>query len=273
MSIHFTKMHGLGNDFMVIDGINQSITLDKATLLQWADRHTGVGFDQLLVVEKAKDLAVDFHYRIFNADGTEVAQCGNGARCFARFVHEMGLSTKQELLVSTQKGRLALRLEPNGQVRVNMGVPEFSPAAIPLQRALAERYTFNLSDKTLTGYAVALGNPHFVIQVPSVRDADVDEIGALLACHADFPDGVNVGFMEIINPRQLKLRVYERGVGETQACGSGACAAMVAASRAGLVGCDVAVQLPGGTLQIKWARDNQPIYMQGPAVTVYRGEL
>lgn len=274
MLIKFSKMHGLGNDFMVIDGVRQSISLTPEQIKQWSDRHFGIGFDQLLLVEKAQSPQADFRYRIYNADGGEVEQCGNGARCFARFVKDQGLTNKQRIEVETLGGPLSLQIETNGQVTVNMGVPQFTPEAIPfVADSPATVYNLTIGEQTVQVAALALGNPHAVMQVEEVEKAPVQHLGPLLESHPRFPKRVNVGFMQIVDRSHMKLRVYERGAGETLACGSGACAAAVAAQRLGLVEQRVRVQLRGGELSIQWDGDDSPVWMTGPASHVYEGTI
>ncbi len=273
-NLTFFKMHGLGNDFMVFDAIHQNVQLSSEQIRRWANRHTGVGFDQLLLVERAQQAGVDFRYRIFNADGSEVAQCGNGARCFARFVREQGLSDKDELIVETASGIIKLYHEANG-VRVNMGAPRFESQDIPLTLIRAPHYLLTLGDDVVTFYAVSMGNPHAVIEVDNIDEADVVGIGAALQARADiFPESVNVGFVQIVSREQVRLRVYERGSGETQACGTGASAAMAALRSADLVDEQVRVSLLGGDLMIRWSGDeSEPLWMTGPAETVFKGMI
>lgn len=273
-SLTFFKMHGLGNDFMVFDAIHQNVQLSPEQIRRWANRHTGVGFDQLLLVESAQQAGVDFRYRIFNADGSEVAQCGNGARCFARFVREQGLSDKDELVVETASGIIKLYHEANG-VRVNMGAPRFESQNIPLTLIRAPHYLLSLGDEVVTFYAVSMGNPHAVIEVDNIDEADVSGIGAALQARADiFPESVNVGFVQIVGREEVRLRVYERGSGETQACGTGASAAMAALRSADLVDEQVRVSLLGGDLMIRWSGDeSEPLWMTGPAETVFKGTI
>ncbi len=273
-SLTFFKMHGLGNDFMVFDAIHQNVQLSPEQIRRWANRHTGVGFDQLLLVESAQQAGVDFRYRIFNADGSEVAQCGNGARCFARFVREQGLSDKDELIVETASGIIKLYHEANG-VRVNMGAPRFESQDIPLTLIRAPHYLLSLGDDVVTFYALSMGNPHAVIEVDNIDEADVSGIGAALQARADiFPESVNVGFVQIVGREEVRLRVYERGSGETQACGTGASAAMAALRSADLVDEQVRVSLLGGDLMIRWSGDeSEPLWMTGPAETVFQGVI
>jgi diaminopimelate epimerase len=272
--INFTKMHGLGNDFVVIDAINQTINLSPEQIRFMAGRHFGIGFDQLLLVEKPVNNNADFKYRIFNADGGEVSQCGNGARCFARFVKEKGLFAGDEIIVDTNSGQLVLRLIGGNLVRVNMGVPKHEPKAIPL---LAEQeslvYVTEINGTMVEFGAVSMGNPHAVIRVEDVGLAPVAELGQLLESHALFPERANIGFMQIVNRNHIKLRVYERGAAETLACGSGACAAVVIGIEQGVLDNEVEVDLPGGQLSIGWAGRGEVVIMTGSATTVFEGTI
>jgi diaminopimelate epimerase len=272
MKIEFTKMHGLGNDFMVINQVTQNVELTPDMIRAWADRHTGIGFDQLLLVSPPSSPDVDFNYRIFNADGSEVEQCGNGARCFARFVYDKKLTSKNVIPVETASGRIQLRLEQNGLVTVNMGEPVFEPAQIPLQADHRQSlYKFDVDGDTVELASVSMGNPHGVLQVYSVDAAPVDKLGPKLEAHPLFPNKANIGFCEVVDRDHMKLRVFERGVGETLACGTGACAAAVVNIAAGRVNNNVSVTLPGGTLEIEWQGEGHPVLMTGPATTVYEG--
>lgn len=274
MHFHFSKMHGLGNDFMVVDCITQNVFFSQDLIRRLADRHTGVGFDQLLVVEAPYDPETDFHYRIFNADGSEVEQCGNGARCFARFVRLKGLTNKYSISVSTKKGKMILDVEDDGEVTVNMGVPEFEPNKIPFKAKQKEKtYIMRAGDKTLFCGAVSMGNPHVVTVVDDVDTADVDTLGPLLESHERFPERVNAGFMQVVSRDHIRLRVYERGAGETQACGSGACGAVAVGILQGLLDESVKVSLPGGELHISWQGPGKPLFMTGPAIHVFDGQL
>ncbi len=274
MRLRFTKMQGLGNDFVVLDGIRQQLDLDPALIRRLADRRFGIGCDQVLVVEPARLPGTDFHYRIFNADGSEVEQCGNGARCLARFVRDQGLTAKDEIPVGTAAGVIRLSLEPDGQVRVDMGIPVFDPPQIPfIAEAPALIYEIELINQRLHLSALSLGNPHAVLVVEDVDSAPVAELGPLIERHPRFPRRVNVGFMQILGSDAIRLRVYERGVGETLACGSGACAAAVSGQRLGLLGQCVQVSLPGGSLWIEWQGPDQPVWMTGPAERVFEGEI
>ena len=272
--LFFTKMHGIGNDFVVLDGINQVVNLSSAQVQRIADRHFGVGCDQLLVVEAYAGEEADFRYRIFNADGSEVEQCGNGARCFARFVYDQGLTQKTTIPVITASGLIVLKIQPDGQVMVNMGVPEFVPERIPF---ISERqqtlYNREIAGELVSFSAVSMGNPHAVLQVTDVDTAPVGVLGPVLEHHPSFPRRVNVGFMQVLGRDRIRLRVFERGSGETLACGTGACAAVVAGRLQGLLDAQVTVALPGGDLQIRWDGEGQPVWMTGPAETVFRGTL
>jgi len=273
--ITFTKMHGLGNDFVVIDAINQPISLSPEQIRLMADRNFGIGFDQLLLVEKPVSDNADFKYRIFNADASEVAQCGNGIRCFGRFVHDKKLSDKKEIRVDTNAGQLLLTFDEDEQITVNMGIPLHTPAEIPIKadrEALFYTLSVNHAEKTLG--AVSMGNPHAVLQVDNISSAPVAELGKSLENHPFFPERANIGFMQIMNRQSIKLRVYERGAAETLACGSGACAAVVIGIEQGLLNKeDVIVELPGGQLLINWSGRGHPVFMKGPAVSVFEGQI
>ncbi|WP_137720009.1 diaminopimelate epimerase [Methylobacillus flagellatus] len=274
MKIRFSKMHGLGNDFMVIDACSQTIALQPAQIRLLAHRQFGIGFDQLLLVEPADAADVDFRYRIFNADGGEVEQCGNGARCFVRFVHEQGLTQKPQIVVQTASGIIQPRLEQNGLVTVNMGAPRFAPAEIPfISDTLAGQYALALTDATVMISTVSMGNPHAVQVVDDVDTAPVATQGPQIEAHPRFPQHVNAGFMQVVQPQHIRLRVFERGSGETLACGTGACAAVVAGIQLGLLTSPVTVSTRGGDLTIDWAGPGQPVMMTGPAVTVFEGEF
>jgi diaminopimelate epimerase len=272
--LRFTKMQGLGNDFVVLDGIRETLRLDDGTIRRLADRRFGIGCDQVLVVEPPRLTGTDFHYRIFNADGSEVEQCGNGARCFARFVRDQGLTDKTEIPVGTAAGPIRLHVEPDGQVRVDMGPPVLEPERIPF---LAERqavtYPLELDGQVLEIGAVSMGNPHAVLLVDDVDSAAVADLGPRIEHHPRFPQRVNVGFMQVLGPDQIRLRVHERGVGETLACGTGACAAVVSGRLRGLLGPRARVSLPGGDLVIEWPGEPQPVLMTGPAERVFEGEI
>lgn len=274
MPVQFTKMHGLGNDFVVIDAVRQSLQLNAEIVCYLADRHYGIGCDQLLVVESYEGPEADFRYRIYNADGSEVEHCGNGARCFARFVYDQGLTNKTDIPVMTKAGRLVLSLQEDGQVTVNMGVPILEPALIPfICEQRQSLYTVFIDEQAMSLMAVSMGNPHAVLTVADVDTAPVEHVGPLLESHPVFPRRVNVGFMQPINEQHIRLRVFERGVGETQACGTGACAAVVAGRLQGLLAEHVQVDLPGGRLQIAWQGEGEPVYMTGPTATVYSGTV
>jgi len=278
MDIKFTKMHGLGNDFVVIDAINQEIDLSQEEIRKIADRNFGVGCDQLLLVEAPHDAANDFRYRIFNADGGEVEQCGNGARCFAQFVFDQGLTDESRLAVETVTGQIALGIQSNDDVIVNMGAPIFNARAIPFSVGQAGDQTALIRainvDGTLYDFAVlSMGNPHAVLPVYAIDEAPVETLGPKVESHPAFPNRVNVGFMQIINRHAIALRVYERGAGETLACGSGACAAAVAGIKDNQLDSPVTVRLRGGDIQIEWDGDDAPVMMTGPAYTVFEGTV
>lgn len=272
MTLRFTKMHGLGNDFVVIDGVRQSVDLDPDRIRRLADRHFGIGCDQVLLVEAPDRSEFDFRYRIFNADGNEVEQCGNGARCFARFVRDKGLIDRDELRVATAGGTLVLRLQPDGQVAVDMGLPRLEPTEIPFfATGRAQVYPIAADGMDMEIGAVSMGNPHAVLKVDDVGRAPVAHLGPLLERHGRFPQRANVGFMQILAPDRIRLRVFERGVGETLACGSGACAAAVVGRLWGRLGPEVRVELRGGELTIRWPGEGEVVTMIGPATTVFEG--
>ena len=274
MLLRFTKMHGLGNDFMVIDLVSQQAHIQPKHAKQWGDRHTGIGFDQLLLVETPHSPDVDFRYRIFNADGSEVEQCGNGARCFARFVLDKRLTVKKRIKVETRGGIIELEMRPDGQVTVDMGPPRLNPAAIPfVADAQALSYAVDVEGQCIELAAVSMGNPHAVIRVDDADSAPVQSLGPKIEQHPRFPQRVNVGFLQILDRQHGKLRVWERGAGETQACGTGACAAAVAAIAQGWMDSPLQLELPGGKLCIEWAGAGQPVMMTGPAVRVYEGQI
>ncbi|MBI3147845.1 MAG: diaminopimelate epimerase [Betaproteobacteria bacterium] len=273
MPLRFTKMHGLGNDFVVFDGVRQRVALSSAEIRRLADRRFGVGCDQVLVVEAATRPDVDFRYRIFNADGGEVEQCGNGARCFVRFVREQGLSEKSEIRVETAGGTIVPRLEADGQVTVDMGVPRFNPEEIPfVAETEATSYPLEVPGDVVEIVALSMGNPHAVQIVADLEAAPVATQGPAIESHIRFPKRVNAGYMQVVDSRHIRLRVYERGVGETLACGTGACAAVVAGIRLGRLGATVRVDMRGGTLQITWTGAGQAVFMTGPAQTVFEGQ-
>ena len=273
MKLRFTKMHGLGNDFVVFDGIRQRVELTPEQLRHIADRHFGIGCDQILLVEAPTRPDADFRYRIFNADGAEVSQCGNGARCFVRFVHEQGLTDKRAIRVETAAGIIVPRLEADGQVTVDMGAPRFEPRDIPFDApARSTLYDLDVQGTHLIISALSMGNPHAVTLVEDVHRAPVAELGPLIEYHPRFPERVNAGFMQVLDRHRILLRVYERGSGETLACGTGACAAAVAGILRGLLDSPVTVTTRGGDLTIAWAGGDTPVFMTGPAVTVFQGE-
>ena len=274
MPVPFTKMHGAGNDFVVFDGVSRPIHLTPEKIRRLADRHVGIGCDQVLLVERTAAGGADFRYRIFNADGGEVEQCGNGARCFVRFVRDKRLTAKDEIAVETLSGIIYPRLEPDGSVTVNMGVPRFEPAEVPFEaKARASVYDLEVGGETVKLSVLSIGNPHAVQVVTDVERAPVNTQGPLIERHPRFPRRVNAGYMQIVDRARIRLRVYERGAGETLACGSGACAAVVAGRQRGLLDDKVAVELPGGTLRVSWTGEGGPVWMAGPAVTVFEGTI
>ena len=274
MRLKFTKMHGLGNDFVVLDLVSQRCNLRAGHIRRLADRREGIGCDQVLVVEAPRDPDADFRYRIYNADGQEVEQCGNGARCMARFVRDRRLTGRHKMVFETESGPLTLRVRKDKQVEVNMGEPRLEPADIPFNAdARAVTYPLALHNRSLEIAAVSMGNPHAVTQVDDVDTAPVAELGPLVERHEDFPRRVNAGFMQVLSSREIRLRVYERGVGETRACGTGACAAVVAGRLQGLLDPKVTVHLAGGPLEIHWAGEGHPVMMTGPATTVFEGSF
>ncbi|MCC8996744.1 MAG: diaminopimelate epimerase [Nitrosomonas sp.] len=273
MNLKFTKMHGLGNDFVVLNGIDQTIDLTQSQIRFLADRHFGIGCDQVLLVERAQGEA-DFRYRIFNADGGEVEQCGNGARCFVRYVHDHSLTQQREIRIETLSGVISPKLEGNGNVMVNMGKPIFEPEKIPfIAERVAKTYSLEIDGNLVTISALSMGNPHAVRIVENVETAPVDTEGALIESHQRFPKKVNVGYMQIVDRNHIQLRVFERGAGETLACGTGACAAVVAGISLGLLEHRVVVGTRGGELTIHWPQEDEPVWMTGPAVTVFEGEI
>ncbi len=274
MRLTFVKMHGLGNDFVVLDGVRQSVVLREEQLRLLADRHLGIGCDQILLVERARQPGVDFRYRIFNADGGEVEQCGNGARCFVRFVHEQGLTAKRAIRVETMSGVIVPRLEDDGTVTVDMGAPVFAPERIPFTSDNDELVqTLRIADEAVAITAIGMGNPHAVQVVADIDAAPVERQGPLIESHPRFPRRVNAGFMQVLDRHAIRLRVFERGAGETLACGTGACAAVVAGIACGLLDSPVCVETRGGMLSIAWAGKGTPVLMTGPAVTVFKGEI
>ena len=274
MLMKFTKMHGLGNDFVVIDAVTQNVRITASMVRRLADRKTGIGCDQVLVIEPPSAVDIDFNYRIFNCDGAEVEQCGNGARCLARFVHDRQLTGKKSIQVQTSNRVMTLNLINKNLVAVDMGVPELDPPAIPFQATeAASLYDIDVNGQDQRIAAVSMGNPHAVLTVADINTATVAELGAALESHERFPNRVNVGFMQIVDRSEIKLRVFERGVGETDACGSGACAAAVAAIQQELVDSPVTVHLTRGPLKIDWKGSGSPLIMSGPAKTVFHGRI
>lgn len=274
MLLRFTKMHGLGNDFVVLDLITQRYRLRERDILRIADRHFGIGCDQILVVEHPQRPNVDFRYRIYNCDGSEVEQCGNGARCFAKFVSDKKLTGKSTIRVETNAGDIELELISNHQVRVNMGPPILAPQDIPLlMDKQATHYQLQLPDQAIEVGAVSMGNPHCTLLIDDINTDQVTTLGPIIESHPNFPERVNVGFMQVVDRQYIKLRVYERGAGETLACGSGACAAVVVGQLQGLLDEQVSVSLPGGQLTIEWRGLGHPVMMTGPATTVFEGQI
>ena len=274
MLLKFTKMHGAGNDFVVLDGVRQRIDLSPEQLRFLADRHFGVGCDQVLLVEKSQHEDADFRYRIFNADGGEVEQCGNGARCFVRFLHDQGLTSKREITVETKSGLIRPRLENDGRVTVDMGAPIFDAALIPFNGGSgAVSEPLEVAGESLQISALSMGNPHAVQVVADIESAPVEKLGKLIEYHPRFPKRVNAGFMQVMDRQHIRLRVYERGSGETLSCGTGACAAAVAGIRRGLLDSPVNVATRGGALIIAWGGEGQPVLMTGPAIAVFEGEI
>jgi diaminopimelate epimerase len=274
MSLRFVKMHGLGNDFVVLDGVRQTIALSTEQVRFLADRHFGIGCDQLLLVEPSQNPSALFRYRIFNADGSEVEQCGNGARCFARFVRDEGLTSADTIPVETASGLIVLHIEANGQVRVNMGEPRLEPKDIPFiapERSLI--YPLGVHQETHSISVISMGNPHAVLRVDDLDTAPVQELGPLIETHPRFPKRTNVSFMQVLAADHIRLRVYERGVGETLACGTGACAAAVAGRLNGWLAEQVRVDLLGGQLNIFWPGEGHPVMMTGSASRVFTGYI
>jgi diaminopimelate epimerase len=273
MRLKFTKMQGLGNDFVMLDGIRQRVELDRAQIVRLADRHFGVGCDQVLLVERPSRADVDFRYRIFNADGGEVEQCGNGARCFVHFVRDQGLTAKRKIRVETLSGVIEPTLEEDGQVQVDMGVPRFEPEAIPfVGDSAAPTQDLDVAGASVTISTLSMGNPHAVQVVADVEVAPVATQGPLIERHPQFPGGANAGYMQVVDRANIRLRVWERGAGETLACGTGACAAVVAGIRRGLLDSTVRVRTRGGELTIRWDGAGEPVLMTGPAQAVFEGE-
>ncbi|MCW8883942.1 MAG: diaminopimelate epimerase [Motiliproteus sp.] len=273
MLVRFTKMHGLGNDFVVLDLMTQRLRINEEIVKRLADRHFGIGFDQLLVVEAPSDPDMDFKYRIFNADGSEVEHCGNGARCFARFVTDKRLTGKSTIAVQTMEGPIYLTLKGN-QVRVDMGQPVLKPSDVPFQADMeSSSYSIAVGTELLEVSAVSMGNPHGVLVVDDVDEAPVKTLGPILESHERFPAKANIGFMQVLDRNHIRLRVFERGAGETLACGTGACAAVVAGQIRGLLDNTVTVELPGGELEIEWNGQGTDVVMTGPATTVFEGQI
>ena len=274
MLLRFTKMHGLGNDFMVVDLISQRVHLSPEQIRYLGNRNTGVGFDQLLLVETPQSPDVDFRYRIFNSNGTEVEHCGNGARCFAKFVHDQRLTGKRDISVQTGNGRIMLKMRDDHAVEVDMGEPVLQPDQVPFEATTqAPSYSLEQDGHNYTLGVVSMGNPHAVLVVDDVASAPVFELGSKLEQHPRFPNKANIGFMQIIDRNTIKLRVFERGVGETKACGTGACAAVVVGQQQGLLDTNVTTQLTGGNLAIQWQGPGHHLFMDGPATHVYEGQI
>lgn len=274
MKYQFTKMHGIGNDFVVFDTFTQPFSLSREQVRHIADRQFGIGCDQVLLLEPPKNTDSDVCYRIFNADGGEVMQCGNGARCAAVYLKEKALVSKDRIIADTGEGQLILRIDDKNSVTVNMGVPEFNPVKIPLNEGeLLEQYTLNLGGDEITFGAVSMGNPHAVIMVDDVDSTPVNVIGPAMQLNGVFPESVNVGFIQVLNRQAFKLRVFERGSGETLACGSGACAAMVIACQQGYLEGTIDAELRGGHLTLCWDGEGEPVFMTGPATTVFEGKI
>jgi diaminopimelate epimerase len=274
MSLHFTKMHGIGNDFILIDATRHSFTPTPAQITAWSRRDTGIGFDQCLLVESSPIPGIDFFYRIFNANGQEVGQCGNGARCLARFVQHLGLTPKTRLCIQTHSTKMFLTLHADTTVSVEFPPPQLAPNSIPLAtQTESEWYTLSLAKQTYAFHAIQVGNPHAVLLVEDIKQAPVLTVGQQLSVHAFFPEQANIGFMHILSPEHIQLRVYERGCGETQACGSGAIAAMAVGRLFHKLSDKVRVSLPGGDLYVTWSSASQPIFLRGPATFVYEGQI
>lgn len=272
--MHFSKMHAMGNDFMVLDGVTQKVILSPEKIRSWADRHRGIGFDQLLLLEPPYDPEIDFHYRIFNADGNEVSQCGNGGCCLAYFVKKHGLVQHNNIRITANSGPMELQIWRSGQVQLALGEPTFEPSKIPCNLlGPKESYEIHVEDKLVHCSVVSVGNPHCVVRVSDCYTAPVSQLGPLIASHQAFPEQTNVGFMEVINPMKILLRVYERGVGETLACGSGACSAVAVGISQGLLSESVEVELPGGSLNVRWQGVGNPIYLTGQPQHVFDGTI
>lgn len=267
-------MHGLGNDFIVVDAVSRKVFFNQKQIQRLSDRNFGIGFDQLLMVEPPTNPDMDFRYRIYNADGSEVEHCGNGARCFAKFVLDRELTHKRIINVETKGGQIQLRVVEGGLVTVDMGTPNFEPESLPfIAESSMPLYPLNVGEQEYLITPVSVGNPHAVLRVDELTDEEVSTVGALIECHEKFPQKVNVGFMQILNTEEINLRVYERGAGETQACGTGACAAVVAGIKQGWLGSRVTAHLRGGDLLIEWKGEGHPILMTGPAEKVFEGQI
>ncbi len=274
MWLKFNKMHGLGNDFIVIDSVTSKIKLSPAQIRKLADRHFGIGFDQLLIIDAPSSPDVDFNYRIFNSDGSEVEQCGNGARCFAKYVHDRKLSARNPIRVQTLSGRYEIGINDDNTYSVDMGVPGFTPSQIPFTAESEQpTYTLEADGQSLELSVLSMGNPHAVLVIEDTETAPVNSLGPILESHPSFPNRANIGFMQILGRDEINLRVYERGAGETLACGSGACAAVVAGIRLGKLDNEVNVNLPGGSLKIYWPGEGQSVILSGPAKTVFHGQV
>ncbi len=272
MRIEFSKMHSIGNDFIVVNNLKQQIKLSNEQIQMLARRRFGIGFDQLLVLEPAKQPQADFCMRVFNADGNEVGQCGNGVRCLASFIHRQNLTTKPMLQIESTTTMMSVEVQSQDYVRASLGIPQFEPENIPfLAEKPASTYSLFINGSTIEVSVLSVGNPHAVAVVADIIQVPVDQLGQLINANERFPEGVNVEFMQVINPQLIKLRVYERGVGETLACGSGACAAVIAGKKNNLLSDSVQVELPGGSVQVNWATGQQPVWFEGPVTHVYEG--
>lgn len=274
MKLAFTKMHGAGNDFVVIDGVTQAVNLNTNQLRRLADRHRGIGCDQILMVTPPDSPDADFRYHVFNADGSRAGQCGNGARCVGRFLREKRLTRQREILLQTNDDSLALSLTEDGRVFAGLGAPRFAPAEVPFQAdETQDQYTLDVQGQSLSIGALSMGNPHAILMVDDCNAAPVSTLGPLLEAHTRFPERVNVGFMQVQSRSEVKLRVFERGVGETDACGSGACAAAVHGMKLGLLDEEVLVSLPGGKLSVSWPSMGDRVWLGGPTATVFNGTV
>jgi len=273
VKLRFTKMHGVGNDFVIVDCRTQPLALSNEQIARIGDRHFGVGFDQLLTIEPARDAGCAFRYGIFNSDGSPAGQCGNGVRCVAAWLQRAGLLGVGATRLESPSGPVGIELLADGRVRVEMGVPSFAPAEIPLRMAASEPYWLLINDADVEFDAVSMGNPHAVVEVDDVATAPLESLGAALSTNEHFPQGCNVGFVQIVDRAHARLRVWERGAGATLACGSGACAAVASLRRRGKLDADVGVELPGGMLEIHWDGVGAPVWMTGPAQFVFEGEI